>query len=193
MSAADDRVKAFADQVVAALSTIADRTKNISDDVDDLIKNGAGTGDLDPAVAQRLTDISASLGVTADALTVIAAKHDTPAGGGGTGGNVSVSILQPTAQVISGSTVFSASALAPNSSIAGVQFSVDGAPMGAEILVAPYTLPWDSTSVADGPHTVSVTARDATGQSISASVAVTVANAASARPFVSRRAGAPRK
>jgi len=40
---------------------------------------------------------------------------------------------------------------------------VDGADIGSEIQTAPYAIKWDTTTVANGPHTLSVVTRDASG------------------------------
>jgi formylglycine-generating enzyme required for sulfatase activity len=47
--------------------------------------------------------------------------------------------------------------------VAGVQFRVDGADIGSEIQSPPYSINWDTTTAANGSHTLSVVARDATG------------------------------
>ena len=47
--------------------------------------------------------------------------------------------------------------------VAGVQFRLDGADLGAEVAKPPYVFQWDSTQAANGTHTLSVVARDATG------------------------------
>ena len=47
--------------------------------------------------------------------------------------------------------------------MAGVQFRVDGADIGSEIPDRTYSINWDTTTVANGTHTLSVVARDATG------------------------------
>jgi hypothetical protein len=44
--------------------------------------------------------------------------------------------------------------------VAGVQFRVDGADIGSEIQTPPYSIKWDTTTVANGSHTLSVVARD---------------------------------
>ena len=79
---------------------------------------------------------------------------------------------------IAGTTAISATAT-DNVGVAGVQFKVDGANVGAEDTTAPYSVPWNTASAASGPHTVSAVARDAAGNvTTSASVAVTVDNIA---------------
>ena len=64
--------------------------------------------------------------------------------------------------------------------MAGVQFLLDGANLGAEATVAPYTMSWNTASANNGGHTLSARARDAAGnQTTSAALSVTVSNAAS--------------
>jgi len=62
--------------------------------------------------------------------------------------------------------------------VAGVQFKVDGVNLGAEVTAPPYSVSWGTAAYASGPHTVSVSARDAAGNVATASVTVTVASAA---------------
>jgi Bacterial Ig domain len=47
--------------------------------------------------------------------------------------------------------------------VAGVQFRVDGADIGSEIQNPPYAIKWDTTTVANGSHILSVVARDNIG------------------------------
>jgi hypothetical protein len=63
-------------------------------------------------------------------------------------------------------------------SVAGVQFRVDGADIGGEVhsKAETYSINWDTTTVANGTHTISVVARDATGILTSEFVTVTVKN-----------------
>ena len=60
--------------------------------------------------------------------------------------------------------------------VAGVQFTIDGVPAGAEDDAAPYELVWNTAAVANGTHTVSAIARDAAGHQTTTSVVVTVVN-----------------
>jgi hypothetical protein len=58
-----------------------------------------------------------------------------------------------------------------------VQFRRNGVNLGAEDTTAPYSATWDTTTVANGSHTLSAVARDAAGNiGTSASVTVTVSN-----------------
>jgi hypothetical protein len=88
-----------------------------------------------------------------------------------------VSMTAPAA----GATVAGQTTLAANASdpvaVAGVQFLLDGAPLGAEVTSAPYTLVWDTTTTNDGSHTLEARARDSVGLStLSSPIAVTVQN-----------------
>jgi hypothetical protein len=61
--------------------------------------------------------------------------------------------------------------------VAGVQFRLDGANLGAEDTSAPYAASWNTTAASDGSHTLTAVARDAAGnQRTSAAVSVTVSN-----------------
>jgi hypothetical protein len=72
--------------------------------------------------------------------------------------------------------------------VAGVRFLVNGTAIGSEDASAPYTVDWDTTTVADGPATLTAVARDAAGHTTtSAAVAVTVSNAAPPAPSVTTR------
>jgi hypothetical protein len=66
-----------------------------------------------------------------------------------------------------------------NVGVVGVQFLLDGAPLGAEDTTAPYSVSWNTTTVSNGAHVLSARARDAAGnQTTSAVVNVTASNAA---------------
>ena len=77
---------------------------------------------------------------------------------------------------VSGSVTVSANA-SDNIGVVGVQFLLGGAPLGAEDTTAPYSITWNSTSVANGgPYLLSARARDATNQTTATAVSVTVNN-----------------
>ncbi|HET6993549.1 MAG TPA: Ig-like domain-containing protein, partial [Chitinophagaceae bacterium] len=63
-----------------------------------------------------------------------------------------------------------------NIGVVGVQFLLNGVNLGVEDLAAPYTLSWNSNTVADGQYSLSGTARDAAGNRTTASVNITVHN-----------------
>jgi YD repeat-containing protein len=91
---------------------------------------------------------------------------------------LSVSLTAPAnnATVSGGSVIVSATA-SSSDGIAGVTFYVDGNPLGAEITTPPYQIAWNSTTVIDGAHQVSATARSTTNVTQTTSVNVVVANA----------------
>src|SRR5206468_659852 len=77
----------------------------------------------------------------------------------------------------SGTVTVSASA-SDNIGVAGVQFLVDGANLGAEDTASPYSVSWNTTTVGNGSHTLTAVARDAAGnRTTSSPVSVTVSNA----------------
>ena len=61
--------------------------------------------------------------------------------------------------------------------VAGVQFKLDGSNLGAEDTLAPYSVSWDTRTSPNGSHSISAVARDAAGNTQTAStVAVSVSN-----------------
>ena len=80
-----------------------------------------------------------------------------------------------------------------NVGVAGVQFLVDNNALGAEDTTSPYSVTWNTTTVANGTHTLTARARDAAGNTAtSAPVTITVANVAAAPPaFVQVKAAMP--
>jgi len=86
----------------------------------------------------------------------------------------SVAMTAPAAGTVSGPVTVSADA-SDNVGVAGVQFLLDGSPLGSEDTSAPYSISWDTATATNGAHTLSARARDAAGnQTTSASVPVTV-------------------
>jgi lysophospholipase L1-like esterase len=80
---------------------------------------------------------------------------------------------------VSGSSVSLAATASDNVGVAGVQFKVDGANVGSEDTVAPYSLAWDSGTVSNGNHMITAVARDAAGNTTTSNaVTVTVNNTA---------------
>jgi N,N-dimethylformamidase beta subunit-like protein/uncharacterized protein DUF4082/Big-like domain-containing protein len=85
---------------------------------------------------------------------------------------------------VSGSVTVSATA-SDNVAVASVQFLLDGNLLGTPITQAPYAMSWDSTTVANGSHTLSARATDTAGNSAMATaVTVTVSNTAPTAPVV---------
>jgi hypothetical protein len=91
----------------------------------------------------------------------------------------SVSITEPAA----GATVFGTVTVKANATddgtVAGLQFLLDGQPLGAEDTTDPWSTSWNTRTASNGTHQLSVRARDAAGNAAtSAPVAVTVDNSA---------------
>jgi hyaluronate lyase len=91
----------------------------------------------------------------------------------------SVSLTAPAAGAFVRGTAVTVSANASdNVGVVGVQFKLDGANLGAEDTSSPYSITWNTTTAANGSHTLTAVARDAAGNSTtSAGVTVTVDNA----------------
>src|SRR5262249_58247225 len=88
----------------------------------------------------------------------------------------SVAITSPAGgATVSGTSVTVTATASDNVGVAGVQLVVDGANVGAERTVAPYTFTWNTTTVANGSHAPTAVARAAPGN-----------RTTSARPTVTR-------
>jgi Ca2+-binding RTX toxin-like protein len=75
---------------------------------------------------------------------------------------------------VSGTVTVTASVATP---VAGVQFLLDGNPLGAEDTTSPYSVSWSTATAIDGLHVLSARARDAAGNTAtSANVTVDVIN-----------------
>jgi len=97
-----------------------------------------------------------------------------------------VSIAAPAANASVSGTVNVTANAADNSGVAGVQFKLDGANLGGEVLSAPYSIAWDTTAAAAGAHALSAVARDAAGnKTASAAVSVNVTNGVVTPPVIS--------
>jgi glucose/arabinose dehydrogenase len=87
-----------------------------------------------------------------------------------------VSLTAPTSGTVSGNVTVTATAN-DNIGVAGVQFLLNGANLGAEDTSAPYSMVWNSASVANGSYQLAARARDVAGNTAtSATVTVTVSN-----------------
>jgi hypothetical protein len=87
-----------------------------------------------------------------------------------------VALTAPAAGASVGGTVALSANASDDVGVAGVTFQVDGQAVAPEDTAAPYSVSWGSTAVADGTHTITALARDAAGNTGSASLTVTVAN-----------------
>jgi hypothetical protein len=97
-----------------------------------------------------------------------------------------VSVIAPLAgAAVSGTIVVSALA-SDNSRLAGVQFKVDGIPLGAECTLPPCSTTWNTAPGANVARTLTAEARDAAGNvTLSASTVVTVNNVGGAQATIS--------
>jgi hypothetical protein len=87
-----------------------------------------------------------------------------------------VSLTSPDAATSVAGIVTVAATASDDVAVVSVEFLLDGAPLGPPVLVAPYELPWVTATAANGPHTLTVIARDAAGNQTTASAAITVTN-----------------
>ena len=94
-----------------------------------------------------------------------------------------VAVTAPVAgATVAGTTTINATASdnVGGTGVAGVQFLLDGAILGAEDTTAPYSIAWNTTGATNGTHTLTARARDGAGNTTtSTGVSVTVSNAAS--------------
>ncbi|MBI4586768.1 MAG: hypothetical protein HY717_22365 [Planctomycetes bacterium] len=79
-----------------------------------------------------------------------------------------VSIVSPASGATVSGKISVAAAASDAGGIAGVQFLLDGSPLGWEIASAPYSTVWDTTAAAEGSHRLSALARDAAGNTAAA-------------------------
>jgi len=90
----------------------------------------------------------------------------------------SVTLTSPAdGATVSGTAVDVTANASDDNGVTQVEFFVDGNSIGVDT-TAPYEASWDSTSVADGSHTISATATDTIGQTRSDSINVSVDNVA---------------
>jgi hypothetical protein len=84
---------------------------------------------------------------------------------------------------VSGSSVTLSANASDNVGVAGVQFKLDGANLGAEDTTAPYSTSWNTNLTANGSHSLTAVARDGAGNTTtSPAVTVTVSNAPDTTP-----------
>ncbi len=89
----------------------------------------------------------------------------------------SATLTAPTAGATVSGTVPLKATATDDAGVAGVQFLVDGSPVGSEDTSSPYEVSWASTGVANGTHKIAARARDSANQTTTSSeVSVTVSN-----------------
>ncbi len=92
-----------------------------------------------------------------------------------------VSLTAPRAGATVSGTIPVTATASDNVGVVGVQFLLDGNPLGSEQTGPTFALSWATTGVANGSHTLAARARDAAGNTaLATAITVTVSNTASA-------------
>ena len=87
-----------------------------------------------------------------------------------------VSITSPSMlSVLTGTITVSATA-SDDVGVVGVQFLLDDSALGAEVKTAPYSVPWDTTKVSNGNHTLTAVARGGAGYTATGAPVVVLVN-----------------
>ena len=103
-----------------------------------------------------------------------------------------VSLTAPANGASVSGTVTLAATASDNDRVAGVRFLLDNiTPLAAEDTAAPYSLSWNTTTVANGTHTLTARARDFAGNIATSTVTVTVANGVNHPPSANPTVGSP--
>jgi hypothetical protein len=90
-----------------------------------------------------------------------------------------ITLTAPAADATVANTISVTATATDAKGVTGVQFLLDGAPLGAEVTSAPYAVTWDSRTATNTTHTLTARARDAAGNvGTAANVVVTVYNPA---------------
>ena len=99
------------------------------------------------------------------------------AGGGAAPTPPTVSMISPSQGSTSAGLMTVAAQASDSVAVVGVQFLLDGSPLGAELTSLPYSFVWDSSTTAAGAHTLAARARDGAGLSTtSAAITINVAS-----------------
>jgi hypothetical protein len=84
---------------------------------------------------------------------------------------------------VSGSAVTVSASASDNSGVAGVRFQLDGVNLNAEDTISPYSMNWNTTTAANGTHSLTAIARDTAGNTTtSPAVTITISNIAPPPP-----------
>lgn len=104
--------------------------------------------------SNNITDVLVQ--VTGDSVTVLSEQEHPPST------PPTIELTAPTEGVVGGTVDVTATAGDP-AGIAGVEFLLDGSPLGPPDTTAPYELSWDTTTVPDGGHTLAARATNSAG------------------------------
>lgn len=88
-----------------------------------------------------------------------------------------ISLTSPASSATVSSTITVTAEASDDVGVAGVQFFVDGNPIGIEDTIGPYSTSWNTTSITNGSHTLSAQVTDESGNTASSAVTLTVSNA----------------
>ncbi|MEP6916494.1 MAG: Ig-like domain-containing protein, partial [Acidobacteriota bacterium] len=137
--------------------------------------NANAAGDGPHTLTAQARDAAGNTAVSSAVTVTVVPPPDTAA--------PTVSVTSPSGgTTVSGTKTVTATA-ADNVGVAGVQFKLDGADLGAEDTTAPYSVSWNTTTTPNGTHTLTAEARDAAGNTkLSAGVTVTVSNTVTPPP-----------
>jgi len=108
-----------------------------------------------------------------ESLSSIAASASTPSSDATP---PTVSFTNPGNNATLSNIVTLAASASDDIGVVGVQFKLDNNNLGAEISTGTYSFAWDTTTVSNATHTLTAVARDAAGNTASASITVTVNN-----------------
>jgi Concanavalin A-like lectin/glucanases superfamily/Galactose oxidase-like, Early set domain/Bacterial Ig domain/Carboxypeptidase regulatory-like domain/Kelch motif len=149
------------------------------------------TTPLQPSAANRIgqptTTGFTDVGVTAGTYFYVVTAQDIAGNVSGPSSEASVYVFADTTAptvtmtapaemaTVTGSILVQATA-SDDIAVAGVQFQIDGQPIGAERTSAPYSVTWDSATKSNGLHVLTAIARDAAGNTSPASVNIVVSN-----------------
>src|SRR5271168_1286097 len=148
--------------------------------------DGASVGSADTASLYNFSWNTTSVANGSHTLTAVAKDSSgntaTSAGVKVTVNNpvastLTVSITSPAASATVSGTMAVAAAATDSVTISSVQLQVDGANVGAADTASPYNFSWNTTSVANGSHTLTAVGKDSSGNTAtSAGVKITVSN-----------------
>jgi hypothetical protein len=142
-----------------------------------IVPGGCRDTDASTTACNRIHAFSVNTGGTVNAPPPPPAPDATPP---------TVAIVSPAANTtVSGASVALTATASDNVGVASVQFTVDGASVGSAT-AAPYSVTWNTTTVTSGTHVIQAIARDAAGNTASASESITVGTGCTANaPTVS--------
>jgi hypothetical protein len=91
-----------------------------------------------------------------------------------------ISLTAPAAGATLSKLVTLTATAADNIGVTGVQFSVNGSPLGSEDSFTPYSHTWDTSGLASGTYTLTAQARDAAGNTTTSTpISVTISSGSS--------------